>query len=404
MFKKIFAPTVNLKVEELADFLDSNSEKVFSNINKKVQKLTEKNHHLLNNINYLLDTMTHYNLKKEKMEEMEFKIISAKINDIHKQTRYLLDTIKDETHHIELRKQTEEFEKKYEKVSKEIIEPIKKIEPHFKDLISPFLTKLHELNSSVKEIQSILHKDTVNEYYELHLKLQELISSDPKHNESDIKKLKLAIVKLSVRISSLNDKKHAITLTDSFKMSEKTYKDHRSISEDLNYEKEEVDKLFSNIIPLFKAYNSKFYERIIDNYINSPSDAIVNDKDLKIEAHIKKIKDMIKKDNIKITKNKEIINEGLQAITKTKLQLKKNKIEKLEKEKQRKKLLLSKNKIMLDVVELDYQIDHLSNKMNNLEREMKSYEPENQLNYQEELKSSIEKMYEFTGKKINLID
>lgn len=396
---RLFAPKVSLKIEELPDFLDSNSDNILGKINRRTEEFMNKNSRLIEHIYYVLGTISPYNINAEKIDEHDLAIIKIKTAEIETRVKELTKIIKEEPNHLLLLEQIKVFEDRFEGVSSDIKEPIKKIEIYFKDMIPVLITKLHELRNNLLEMKVTLDDKLIQNYYELYFKLDNLKEKVVISDESKKKKLQYSkdIVKHKTRLNELQSKKESMSYTESFKMSEKTYKDHKEVSDKIQVERKVVEELFNDIIPLFKAYNSKFYERVVDNYIQSPADALINDHELSIEKHIKKIDKMIREDKIKISKNNDKILKSLDKIKKTHLKTIRNKLETLASDLNRKKILLSKNKVMLDIIEVDYQIDNVLSKISKIESDIGFDED---VNYDNEIKILINDLGKFTGKRI----
>ena len=195
-------------------------------------------------------------------------------------------------------------------------------------MVPVLIEKLHGMKKNLLQLKDVLDDEKLKEYYILHdslLKLKEIHEATHTKSKTN-KKLSSDVIKHKARLGELKAKKDTLTYTESFKMSEKTYKDYRDLINKIDIEKEIVDKEFKDIIPLLKVYNSKYFDRIIDNYIVSPSETLLDDKELRIDSVIKKIKKMISEDKIKITKNKNKIDSTLKNLKKTDLASIQNKL------------------------------------------------------------------------------
>ncbi|PLW79833.1 hypothetical protein C0585_05825 [Candidatus Woesearchaeota archaeon] len=397
-------PKVELRVNELADFLFSNSDRILYNINSKTKEHLELNKRFIDHIKYLRDTISPYNIDKNKIDELDFKMIQLKINEINNNVDELITLVEEDPNHLTILEKIEIFENRFDEVHDRLKEPLKKIEIYFKDMVPVLMDKLHGMKKNLLQLKDVLDDEKLKEYYILHnslLKLKDIHEATHTKSKTN-KKLSSDVIKHKVRLNELKAKKDTLTYTESFKMSEKTYKDYRDLMNKIGIEKEIVDKEFKDIIPLLKAYNSKYFDRIIDNYIVSPSETLLDDKDFRIDLVIKKIKKMITDDKIKITKNKNKIESSLKNLKKTDLTSMQKKLRKYEDDLKRKKMLLSKNKIILDIIELDYQIDHVLDKISNIESELTQGVEDFGIDFNELLEASVKNVSRFTNRRIKI--
>ncbi|MBR9675581.1 hypothetical protein GOV05_01080 [Candidatus Woesearchaeota archaeon] len=404
MLKKVFGKTTILGIDELNDFLDANSTKTLSKINDKVFLINQENTRVIEHIYHLLDTISPYNLRRDKHTDIELKAIESKISFLNQEMRLVINILSEEDHHVLLREQATGFVEKLKEFKEQNLGVISSVTKYFSDQVNVLLTKIDVLEKNMIEVNELLSQEIINDYYKLHSNIQLLSENKKKEKENskETESRKADIIKIKNKLNEYKNKQNTLMMTESFKLSEKTYQDAKNISDEISKEKEDLETIFKDVLSLFKVYNSKYDDKYVKAYIDDPSAALISDYGLNITKKAEKMLSMIQKEKIKITKNKEEITQALKKISKKTLKDIKKRLDELTKQRQQKEMLLSKNKVMLDIIELDYQIDHLLKKIGDIEIQVASLIDDSGIDYDKLLDESLKQIYGFTHKKVKI--
>lgn len=404
MLKKIFGRKIELEMDELADFLDSNSDKVFLEINSNLMKYNESNKRMIEEISQLLDIITHYNIKSDKLTQVEFYSIKNHLLILNKEVNRLINTISGDMDHQVLKQEVEKIEEMIKDFPTTHKKTLDEVSSHFEEHLMILLSKIEEIRKNYEMIKEIVEKPVIDKYFTLYRRLKKIQdkSARKKIHIEDIKKYEKELSDLKTKITNLENKKKEIKHNEAYKISEKSYTEWQKIKDEIKNKKEKLSNSFSAVIPLLKVYNSKYLERIIIDYINSPIKGLLNDKDLRLTTHLNKIRKLILKKKIIIKKNEADVDNALKLLTKEFLKEKRKEIEELILKKQKKEKLMGKNKIMLELMDIDYQKDHLEKKKIIVEEEIKELDVEQEEMSIDEIKKIIDDIYNYTGKVIKI--
>ncbi len=170
-------------------------------------------------------------------------------------------------------------------------------------LVAESLRKIDKLNKTIKnnldseEIKIISNIKLASSRLNENLALERELKTKKSNLEKDISSLEEEISKLDLKLEEVKKSKDYSIHLNLKNEKEKIHKKIISIEDNINNQFIEIKKLL-------KKFNNTNRIKLIDDYIENPFQALIQDKDFAITKYVTEIKDLLEKDSIKI-KNKD---------------------------------------------------------------------------------------------------
>ncbi|MBT4352634.1 hypothetical protein HOD20_08935 [archaeon] len=274
----------------------------------------------------------------------------------------------------------------------------------FDDVLSKITKELKELENTGKYIIKIVTEDEVK-------KILDTIDSIKDFNERlhNKEKIETKLDEMNVElVEKENKKEETKEKIEKLKSSESFIEYNNLIIKESNANKK-INKIKTDILQVISPFEKslrKFQresvkEEIIKAYLNNPSKALLQDKDIDILNILKNLKIWLNKEDIK---SKEKIIKKIDSLNyKIFLDLAENLV-RSEKEAESIKNSVKANPSDMNFKELAYQIEHFDSKIKTLKSEIKKSETElNSLKIKSKKEKLESEIFEFSGTELTII-
>ncbi len=319
-FLKKKEEAVELKEPDLHPFFEKSINQKFAKLNAKIHEISIEVQYNIKKLKEYLDVLESEELRNSNIPERERQIMEGNRENFIKRTRVFANKISIPESYIEIDEACKNFFEDLELLTAETQKSLFVLKDFFEETIKKLTRKIKELEDLFIGIRRLLEKENielVNEINGLFKKVEDMrihladAKSHKKFIESEIEILNSEKEKILKKI-------HSLESSNDYRFYKGFLKEKEAIEQKLAKQKSELLQDFSEIEKALKKFSKKALDdNIIKQYIDNPSEALMDDEKIEIKNTISKLQEELKKDKLEIKdKKKEKTLEAIKSLTK----------------------------------------------------------------------------------------
>lgn len=394
--------------EEKKDYIEYSELPDYINnfVRPKEKELGELFKELKEKISELDNALTQ--LKTARITEMNPKIVNVILdnrNSYIKHTKIFMDTVKipEELSFAKTKQFCHEFEQNLKDFTEKSTKSFHVAKNLIGDELENVAKKIRELEDYIKEIKLFLSEENADKIIEIKEQTEELFSTVKikKNYQVEIDSLRQQFSQLEFSQSKLLEEINEISKTEEFEKLNTMKEENQKLQAKIEKLKSDALSLFLPLDKSLRKFNKLSEEEIIQDYINSPLNALRRDKDFRIFNILKQIEAALIDDRLDIKEEKKDKTlESIKNISEESLRNLLSEYESLVNEQQstKEKLLINKTEEKLTM--MNEKINSMTAKKNSLQNEINELEKKKPMNIEDISQNLTKKIKDVTEKEV----
>jgi len=371
-----------IKSDELKDYTEGLLKEKFTNINQNIEEIYSNLEKTKSRLSENLKTLRNAELQNKDVPTRALQLMEGNREAYIRKINNFIEQI--ELPNIESYSLISEFCNNFDSMLNELNKSTYKgfevMREFFYNQATEIAMGIKDINLNIKNLrQLVANKELSKIEY-----LRELIGNIEKYSENkekikeSIKEKESSIEELGEKIEAVKRRFEEIKKSNEYENYKKTNDEKEKLLERIKVEKDEVIQLFAVLEKSLKKYKrGSLNERLIDQYLEDSSEALLKDTELNIVLVLAKLKESIEQNKIELKdKKKERTLEIIRRLTKEFLD---NKRFDLEQHARTKIILndrLSKNNINNLYQEEKYKMEHFNQKLEDENKKLEALKKE----------------------------
>ncbi|HIH32300.1 TPA: hypothetical protein HA235_06355 [Candidatus Woesearchaeota archaeon] len=340
-------------------------------------------------------------LMNPNIPRREIQIMEGNRDNYVKRTSHFIQELSIPKPYLEMYDYSKKFTENLESMAKEVQKNVFVLQHFFGNEIKSISKNLSRIESIVNEIKAIFEDHNIDALKEIQTDIQIMNKNLLRISniEQEIKEHELTINEYDDKIKKLNERIHTITSGTDYRALEGFQEEKKSIDDEISHITKELQSVFTGFDTALRKYLYRNQDRkIIKEYLEDSSKALMNDKNLEILPILEDLKQNI--DILDLKDKKQ--NNSLISLNKLDLEYLKEKqssLNKLHDQKQHIQTKITHNSASLNLSEQQYWIntnkdkaDHYQEIIDKLRSEIAKIK-ENNNSMKKIIRKDLEKIY-----------
>ena len=401
-FDRFFKPKIEEKevnIKKLKPYADELLKDKLENINKKIEEyyhnIEEAKSKIGKNLKILSEAeLQNKNVPTRALQMMEgnrdayIKKINKFFEDIELPDMGLYSTIKNFCINFDLR---------LSELNKSTFKGYEIMKEFFYNQAVEVAMNIREINENIKNLKKVVDNDELSKIENL----KRFVDNIDKYNENkkkiteEIEEQKKKIENINEKIENVKKKFDEIKKSKEFEEYRRTDEEKELIIQKIKNEKDEITQLFAILERSLRKYKrGSLNEKIIEEYLEDPNEALIKDNDLEILKVLESLKRNIEENKVELKdKKKEKTLDAIKILKKEFIDEKRDKLEQHTRTKIIFNERLRKNNINYLYQEEKYKIEHFIKKLEEEKHQLEKLEKEKEDIDFEKLKENIKKEF-----------
>ncbi len=399
---RFFKPKIiekEVKLEELKEYSEETLKEKLHGTNEKIEEIRLNIEEIKKKINQNLKYLREAELQNKNLPLRAIHLMEGNREAYIKKIENFLERINipEKELYSSINDFCKDFDLKLNELNKASFKGYEIMKEFFYNQATEIAMGIKEIEQNIKTLKEIVQNKEISKIE----RLKKLISNIEKYDENK-KRLQIEIQEHIYEIKELEQKIESVkTKFEQIKKSNE-YSDYKKTSEEkeaiINKIKEEKDKIiqkFSILEKSLKKYKrDSLNEKLIEDYLEDPSEALMKDTKLEIIEILEKLKDSIQNERIDLKdKKKEKTLKIISQLNKKFLDDIRLNIEQLTRTKISLNDKLRKNNINCLYKEEKYKMEHYQQKLNEKSKKLEELKKEEKNLDIEKIKEEIKKEF-----------
>jgi hypothetical protein len=377
--------TEQLLNEKFID-IDENIDEISSNIAQAKKKIKENT-----------ESLKKAELQNDKMPMRVKHLMQGNREAYIKKINKFMDDIEIPKKYDEIKEFRENFNEKLEELSKTTVKGYEILKEFFYNQATDIAMGIKDIENNVNNLVKVIEENGIDKIEHLKKSIDKIEKHDydKKRLNDSIKEYEYEIKELEQKIENVKIKFEEIKKSKEYDDYKKTKEDKENIINEIKSEKDKLLQEFSVLEKSLKKYKrDSLNEKLIEEYLEDPGEALMNDNELNIAGILEKLKGAIDESKLELKDKKK--SKSLKIIKRLDKEFLSNTKLKLKELENSKKILnerLRKNNINNKYQEEKYRIEHYTDKLEQKKKRLEELKKEEANLDLEKVMNDIKKEY-----------
>ncbi len=361
-----------IEIDEIEDFLNetlyNKSENINIDMHHAVKQIISLKKEALNSLEQLEET----ELRNKNIPSRHTHIMEGNRKNYIEYTKKFLHNLNPTKKYTELEEFCENFFENIdilnEKTQKNYF-ILKEFMEHEVNIVAEKLSQIEKITTKISSNLQNLNLEKIDQVKRLLKKREDEIISR-KEIEKEINENNDEISRIKEKKNKIEKELNKLKSTTDFSSLGNFEKEQETISKKIEEKNEQVSKEFSRFKKALKKYNHALNDKLITKYLESPGEALSEDKNLEINKILNDLKKQL--NNNKIELKKKDREKTISAVEKTSKELKdlQKEFEEIKKSSEKISQKIKGNSSFWKIKELDSSLARINNEINDKEKEI----------------------------------
>ena len=401
-FDRFFKPKIEEKevnIKKLKPYADELLKDKLENINKKIEEYYHNIEEAKSKIGKNLKILSEAELQNKNVPTRALQMMEGNRDAYIKKINKFFDEI--ELPNIEAYSSINDFcinfDLRLSELNKSTFKGYEIMKEFFYNQAVEVAMNIREINENIKNLKKVVDNDELSKIENL----KRFVDNIDKYNENkkkiteEIEEQKKKIENINEKIENVKKKFDEIKKSKEFEEYRRTDEEKELIIQKIKNEKDEITQLFAILERSLRKYKrGSLNEKIIEEYLEDPNEALIKDNDLEILKVLESLKRNIEENKVELKdKKKEKTLDAIKILKKEFIDEKRDKLEQHTRTKIIFNERLRKNNINYLYQEEKYKIEHFIKKLEEEKHQLEKLEKEKEDIDFEKLKENIKKEF-----------